>query len=289
MKKLLFILSILSFNVASKAQCPPNATAFALNYALCSPSPGCGVLLNGWPEGVIVSIIGGNPLREITSVQIPGTYPGPGVGDAFVCVPCDVPLIFASSVPGSTNGCVIINTITTPVKLNHFSVDQIEKDSYTINWRTSSETGHEKYTIERSVDNINFTSIITVNAQGGSTDEKKYTHTDKLTDQSKAYYRLKTTDVSGKTSYSEIVLIKHQTNVAVNIYPNPTSNSFKISLPEKQLPATVKIYNAQGLEIFSQKTTETTLTVKEKIPAGIYTVRVVNADNTSVTQKVIKQ
>lgn len=288
MKKslLLIAITIISFT-AVKAQCPPNATAFALNYSLCSPSPGCGVLLKGWPEGVIVSIIGGDPLHTISTVQIPGTYPGPGVADAFVCVPCDVPLIFASTVPGATNGCVIINTISVPVRLNRFSANLLENGSYNVTWSTASENGTEKFIVERSLDGVHFAEVTTVKAQATGSTEKEYSYTDKISGQYKVYYRLKTSDVTGRTTFSEIALVKNQSNSGMSV--TSVNNTVKITVATQQLPAFVKIYNAQGNVVCTKKTTDASLTINEKLPAGIYVVKVIGRDNNFISQKFIIQ
>ncbi len=289
MKKFLFLIlsSILIFSASLKAQCPPNATAFAINYSTCIPTPGCAVLLNGWPEGVLVNIFGGTPLQTINTVQIPGTYPGPGVDNAFVCVPCNTPLVFASTVPGAINGCVIISTITTPLKLNNFTVNESGNGANKINWSTSSENGTEKFIVERSINSKEFIELATIKAQGTDGTDKTYSYLDKITGLSKMYYRLKTIDISGKVSYSEIISIYKQPNIGISIYPNPVSDIFKINLSAQQLPALVKIYNAQGKPIFTKRISEETLTVNEKLQSGIYVVKVLSDDNKFSTEKFI--
>ena len=82
MKKFIIILSTLFFlQTASDAQCPPGAFAYQSLYPQCGS--GCGVLLLGWPEGVLVNIYGGTPLAVITSALISGTLGDGGTGDAF--------------------------------------------------------------------------------------------------------------------------------------------------------------------------------------------------------------
>jgi hypothetical protein len=291
MKKFLFLIAIfcISINALVKAQCPPNATAFAINYPLCVPDPGCGVLLNGWPEGVVVKIFGGEPLQLITSVQIPGTYPGPGTGDAFVCVPCNTKLVFASTVPNATSGCVIVNTISVPIKLSSFSANQLENNTCKINWTTVSQTGFEKFVVERSTDSKNYSEVATIKSQGATAGEKNYSYTDVLTDNSGFYYRLKTIDITGKITYSEVAYINHQSNTEISVYPNPVVNNFKVTLSNKQLPALVKIYNAQGEVVYNTKTSSPTLLITKKIKSGVYIIKIISAYNNYFSQKFIVQ
>lgn len=291
MKKLFLptIIAIICVNNILKAQCPPNATAFAINYSLCIPEPGCAVLLNGWPKGVLVNIFGGTPLQTITTVQIPGTYPEPGVDNAFVCVPCNVPLVFASTVPGATNGCVITSTITTPVKLMGFSVNESANGYYKIIWSAPSETGTEKYIVERSLDSRTFTELTTIIPQRTGTVEHNYIYTDKISNQQQLYYRIKTVEINGKISYSEIAAVKKQVDAGVSIYPNPVINTFKVNISAQHLPAMVKIFNAQGEVVYTAKTTSSTLLVKEKIKNGVYIIKVIGTDNNYISQKLIVQ
>ena len=120
MKKLLLPLFVIAFTHSiTKAQCPPGAFAYQSLYPQCAS--GCGVLLLGWPEGVIVNIYGGTPLTIITSALISGTLGDGGTGDAFTCVPCNTPLIYASTVLNATGGCVIATIGIVPIKLTDFS------------------------------------------------------------------------------------------------------------------------------------------------------------------------
>ncbi|UEG50063.1 T9SS type A sorting domain-containing protein [Ferruginibacter lapsinanis] len=291
MKKLLLfsIIAIICGKNILVAQCPPSATAFAINYSLCIPEPGCAVLLNGWPKGVLVNIFGGSPLQTITTVQIPGTYPEPGVDNAFVCVPCNVPLVFASTVPGATNGCVIISTISVPIKLSRFEAIPSAGNTCNIEWSASSQTGSEKFVIERSVDGKNFAELATVYALKTDNVEKNYSYTDKIPNQPQLFYRIKTVEITGKLSYSTTVSVKNKADFGMSIYPNPAINTFKVNVSPQHLPALIKIYNAQGEIVYSAKTTEPTVEVKEKIPSGVYSVKVFSANNILLTQKMIKQ
>ena len=188
------------------AQCPPNAFAFLSNYQLCPQ--GCGVLLKGWPEGVVVNIYGGSPIMIITSVVIPGTYGGPGTGNAFSCVPCGIPLIFASAIPGATNGCVIITLGTVPIKLTNFSLSTTSSNSSLLKWVTYNEAASTTYTIQRSKDSRSFSDINTFTGSGNNINS--YSYEDIFLPQGTLFYRIKIINATGKITYSETALIKNQ-------------------------------------------------------------------------------
>ncbi len=287
MKKLLsLLLLVIALNqaVIVKAQCPPGAFAYQSTYSQC-PS-GCGVLLLGWPEGVIVNIYGGSPLHIITSALISGTLGGSGTGDAFTCVPCNTPLVYASNVIGATGGCVIATIGVLPVKINNFSAAVAENNTCQFKWTASSETGAVNYTIQKSIDGRNFTDVATV--KGLQQPVNNYTYSIPQNAGGSAFYRLKAVEVTGNTVYSETVLVKNQSAFGFSVYPNPALGDFKINLSSRSLPAMVEIINAQGAIVYRQKANEPVYTVSKYLPKGIYAVKVTGSNNESLTQRLIK-
>jgi len=246
---------------------------------------GCGVLLKDWPEGVVVNVYGGSPIRIITSAVIPGTFGGPGVDGAFVCVPCNIPLLFASAIPGATNGCVVYSLGTVPVKLTNFSLNSTGTNSSLIKWTSSNEQGIIKYTVQRSKDSRNFSDITTLSGNGSSSNT--YSYTDRSIQEGIVYYRIKITEITGSISFSETALVKNQKNLALSIYPNPADNDFKVTIPGQFLPAKVILYNSIGSIIYSTNATQSTLSINEHFPKGIYALKVTGNNNAVVTQTLI--
>lgn len=273
-----------SLTAVVKAQCPPNAYAFVSQYPQCPL--GCGVLLKDWPEGVVVNVYGGAPLSVITSAIIPGTYGGPGIGNAFVCVPCNVQLVFASTIPGATNGCVIINLGVVPVRLNSFDVQTIQQNNR-FRWTVSNETGGVQYIIQESTDGVHFADKMVVPGNGGST--KSYQYQLPVPDQQSHQYRLKIVEITGSTSYSETVLVKAQSQVGFTVYPNPVLQDFSLSIAPSLLPATVQVVGAQGQLLYQATATQSITKIQKLLPAGVYAVRVTGNNNITTTQTLIKK
>lgn len=284
MKKLFLIILVLIGSLRyAAAQCPQNAFAFISVYPTCSL--GCGVLLKDWPEGVIVNIYGGSPIHIIASGLIPGTYGGPGTADAFVCVPCNIPLIFASAVPGATNGCVIIALGTVPIKLTNFSVVEDENKSCFVKWTTTNEPGSTRYALQKSVDALNFSDIITYIGKGNISNN--YSYEDKILTQHTIFYRIKITEVTGKISYSQTALLKNQSSLGISIYPNPVETDFKIIIPTQFLPAFIVLYNVDGKVVNTIKTSQPAVTINKKLPKGVYAIRITGNNNATVTQTLL--
>ncbi len=285
MKKFLtlILLAVTLIQAPAKAQCPPGAFAYQSLYPQC-PS-GCGVLLLGWPEGVLVNIYGGTPLAIITSTVISGTLGGSGTGDAFTCVPCNTPLVYASNINGATSGCVIATIGVVPVKLTNFSAS-LSGNNCLLKWTATSEIGTIKYTIQKSNDGRNFTDIASVS--GKQLPINNYSFNDAIPLKGASFYRIKSTEVSGSFSYSETVMLKNQSDFGFSVYPNPANEEFRITLPSKFLPATVEIINAQGAVIYSAKTNQASYSVNKYMQKGIYAVKVTGSNNESLTQRLIK-
>lgn len=286
MKKLLTVIYILILvQTVGKAQCPPGALAFQSLYPQCAT--GCGVLLLGWPEGVLVNIYGGSPLGVITTTIISGTLGGGGTGDAFTCVPCGIPLVYAAASPNATSGCVIATVGTVPVKLTSFSATNINNNTNLIKWTTSQELEPVKYSIQRSQNGTVFTDIITLT--GKQLANNQYTFSDESILKASVYYRLKVAEISGPIFYSSITFIKKQTNFGFSVYPNPIEKGFKLTLPQQFLPASFQIINTQGQTIYSSYTQKATTEIDTPLPSGIFAIRVKGKNNEVTTQTIIKK
>lgn len=285
MKKFLTLtlLSVALIQAPAKAQCPPGAFAYQSLYPQC-PS-GCGVLLLGWPEGVLVNIYGGTPLNIITSTVISGTLGGPGTGDAFTCVPCNTPLVYASNVSGAISGCVIATIGVVPVRLSNFSAFS-SGSSCMLTWSAASETGAVKYTIQKSADGRNFGDVASI--VGKQSAVNNYSYNDITLTRGTSFYRIKAVEVSGSITYSEIAMVKSQSEFGFSVYPNPAAEEFKITLPSNFLPANVEVINAQGTVVYSVKTNQPSSTVNKYLPKGIYAVKVTGSNNESLTQRLVK-
>lgn len=286
MKKFIIILSTLFFlQTASDAQCPPGAFAYQSLYPQCGS--GCGVLLLGWPEGVLVNIYGGTPLAVITSALISGTLGDGGTGDAFTCVPCNVPLVYAAAGPGASSGCVIATIGIVPVKLVAFSVIHSGKKGIDIKWSTTQELEPVKYIVQRSQNSLDFIDIATIN--GKQQLNNQYIFTDDYIKKGTVYYRVKVKEAAGQLFYSSVSVINNQTDIGIMAFPNPIENGFKLTIPQQLLPATYQIINAQGQSVYSAATNRVTTEINQLLTTGIYAIRVKGSNNETATQTIIKK
>jgi hypothetical protein len=100
-----------------------------------------------------------------------------------------------------------------------------------LDWSTSTESNNNYFTIERSRDGIGFDSLQRVNSEavnGTSNTQLYYTSVDPNPYPGTSYYRLRQTDLDGKSAYSGIVSVNFDRTQSISVYPNPTSGTLYI-------------------------------------------------------------
>lgn len=120
-----------------------------------------------------------------------------------------------------------------PIKLASFSAESAG-NVVSLAWSTATEKNNNYFTVERSVDGIDFEALIQVKGAGTSSRMLQYKQTDAEPFEGLSYYRLKQTDFDGTSAYSGIVAVNRTDNNMHNdivIYPNPNNGSFKIKMP----------------------------------------------------------
>jgi|GEM_PF-3954139 len=110
-----------------------------------------------------------------------------------------------------------------PIKLTRFSADVVN-NSVALSWKTASELHNDYFTIQRSVNGIEFESLFNVDGAGTTTVAKSYNAVDPSPYRGASYYRLKQTDYDGKSTYSKIVSVTLSEN-DWTISPNPSNGS----------------------------------------------------------------
>ena len=167
---------------------------------------------------------GNCPTCDALKVDIPGgTKPmqfGPSnasISDSYSLVGPGVILISGSA--NRADEIITYNVISSgsacdnclsilPVELLSFSAERNNR-YVDLSWITATEINNDYFTVERSLDGINFTVIGSMPGSGNSSIILNY----KLIDSSPieneiSYYRLKQTDFDGAYSYSDIVSVK---------------------------------------------------------------------------------
>ncbi len=127
---------------------------------------------------------------------------------------------------------IILASVALPVKLSSFTGVN-KNNTITLNWQTQYEQNSSHYSIQRSVDGMNFTDVARVAANGNSNIPLNYSYTDVLPPGVKmhktVFYRLKSVDTDGNFGNSEIVALQlDKTDIRLLVSPNPAKNILQV-------------------------------------------------------------
>lgn len=208
----------------------------------------------------------------------------------------------------SVTGVKSFNTVWTlvssssplPVELLSFNAILNSDKMVDLVWETASELNNDYFTMERSSDGITFENIGNVDGAGNSTIKISYAGLDPKPFSGISYYRLKQTDFDGAFTYSQVVTVNLSSEtpgaISMTVYPNPTTDQVNIQVNDGNLSmqSTVEIYNGLGQVVFSSLLANmatfnnSVFQVKtENFPAGIYILRLMNANEIIASQKLI--
>lgn len=153
-------------------------------------------------------------------------------------------------------------------------------------WSTSSESNNKGFDLERSVDGKSFSAISFVATKadkGNSSTTLSYNFTDEKAASGTFYYRLKQVDNDGKSSYSNIVVLKGDKRFDItSVYPNPSKSELNLAISSDiNSKGTISIIDMQGRTMkqivvsFSAGDNVISLNVAD-LSTGSYLLRLVN-------------
>lgn len=139
--------------------------------------------------------------------------------------------------------------LTLPIELLHFNAELLDSREVLLKWTTASESNNDFFTVQKSIDGINWENLATIDGAGNSTTSLSYEVIDHQPLIGNNYYRLKQTDFNGAFTYSKMkaVLIGNTGN-SINIFPNPSDGFISVSGPNNMLKE-IKIVDALGKDV----------------------------------------
>lgn len=141
-----------------------------------------------------------------------------------------------------------------PITLVSFTGSLVNENSAQLNWVTASELNNDYFTVERSADAIDFTSLAVVQGAGNSNQTINYSTLDKSPLSGLSYYRLKQTDFNGQFSYSNIVHIEAaQSNFEiVNTFSSIDQKVLEVTLNcSRECMISFELYDLTGRKVYS--------------------------------------
>ena len=93
-----------------------------------------------------------------------------------------------------------------PIELTSFTATATE-NGYTFNWVTASENENDYFTLEYSINGVDFSEIDYVNGAGTTSETSEYEYRwDEAPEFDMVYFRLKQTDYNGEYTYSDVIV-----------------------------------------------------------------------------------
>ena len=163
------------------------------------------------------------------------------------------------------------------------------ENKVTVTWTTLSEINTKEFEVEKSSNGVQFSKIATKKAEGNSHTGKRYSTQDVLNVAGIYFYRIKSIDIDGKATYSEIKTVNYGTDPAsMKIGPNPFKNNLTITnlVNVKR----IDLIDFSGrLVLTKQVQNSSSITLEtSKLAAGIYQLKTSKKDGSFSTTKVIK-
>ncbi|MBS1634582.1 MAG: T9SS type A sorting domain-containing protein [Bacteroidetes bacterium] len=166
----------------------------------------------------------------------------------------------------------------------------------TLDWTTISEDASEYFSVERSADGKDFSSIGKVAGAGSSVTKKYYSFDDKAPQEGINYYRLAQPNKKGGMTYSNAISLQNDGDVKVSVYPNPNDGA-KIHLTLRtsvsgQVSVDIKdIYGNQlagnQYDVHANEEFNTEIINEPKFDRGIYFLEIIDTDGKRVIKKII--
>jgi hypothetical protein len=185
-----------------------------------------------------------------------------------------------------------------PVELTSFLANCVSNEAH-LTWNVASELNNNYYTLERSLNGVDFESITQVSGAGTVNFNSFYSFIDDRPYLGDSYYRLSQTDFDGSTEILSTVPFSNNCSdkvVVVELIPNPVNHTTSIYISLTQnLEANLAIYDKTGrliMDVLKQKSlTKGSIEIKldlEFISSGMYYLAG-NVGSEIISTKIIKQ
>lgn len=205
------------------------------------------------------------------------------------------PVLSPAPVPGDTSTGRYARNYT-PIRFLRFSAFG-DNGRVSIGWKVTNEKDQFEYIIERSVDGTDFIPVGTLVYRSTISPINNYSFTDLVPVVNRInYYRVRSVDINGRSSFSRVVKVKLSTPVgALIINPSPADESASLSLVSKSRgTVSIRIVNQQGRSCWHLHYSIVAgpnlllLDGLDKLPAGNYTVQCVDGKKTKKVPLLIQ-
>ena len=165
-----------------------------------------------------------------------------------------------------------------PVTLLDFKAFLKNNNTVVLQWQTVDENNVSGFTVQRSNDATNFTSIGYVASKGNSSSTRNYTTFDKQPLPGVNFYRLQMVDEAGNFTFSKIVSVKIEQEIfTFQISPNPAKDILSVRVNGENEKGVFQISDAGGRklkEVIVSFYNNKSFTIDiSSLPRGIYNLQ----------------
>ena len=192
-----------------------------------------------------------------------------------------------------TTAVSVVSCTVTAIELLRFD-GQIQGENNLLSWTTASEIDADYFTLEKSLDGVNFAEVTKVAATGNSNVNQDYNYLDTEATTGVTYYRLLETNREGTTMIaSDVITLSRNANFEiVNVIPVPTTDFVNLSFQTAtDKGIIITIYDITGRTLETQTTDATiglnTITLNvSNYATGAYFVQITDGNTEAITRIV---
>lgn len=186
-----------------------------------------------------------------------------------------------------------VTTITTQVLSLAWGSFTVEKKGNTamLKWNTLEEINTDKFIINRSTDGIHFNPIATLKASGNTSGSTFYNTVDAAPLSGTNFYRISEIDRDGKMIYSDVKSVSFDfTTKNIIISPNPARDHIDVTIIGNKKTLHVYLLNSVGQQISAEVIKDQYNSIPiHGIPSGVYYLKIIGGDISSVQKVVIEK
>ena len=176
-----------------------------------------------------------------------------------------------------------------PVELMYFTA--ASSGNYVdFEWFTASENNNDFFSIEGSVDGVQWEVMNDFTGAGTSLESIVYNENIDNRSTNFTYFKLKQTDFNGAFTYSDLIRIKHEVSTEFRMYPNPLNGqSLKMNVVS-QGSYDISIIALNGISVFEKNgNTSNEIWLNDlQLKTGVYIVMINDGINVTSEKLVVQ-
>ncbi|MFK7954170.1 MAG: T9SS type A sorting domain-containing protein [Ekhidna sp.] len=189
------------------------------------------------------------------------------------------------TVTGSTGSYSDGDGVTLPVELLYFNAES-NLDGVQLEWSTASELNNSHFSIERSIDQVNFNVIAQISGNGTTSNQQYYSFKD-YKPGSVNYYRLIQYDYDGSEEMLSTIRLNSEFQKLSHV-----SYSYDMTAPieiSSKTPFEVIVYEKSGKVIFTEAADNSISIPMTSFLPGIYILKILSSDAVQTEKILLKK